>query len=262
MKYFTAFAVSLFVVSLQLILFTDVFHGAQPKQTVEKDLNWAIQGELSHLDCDTQPGTHPWFNNISPNQRFFMGCRQQAVIGPAVSDPDAPPPSPELLALIHSMIPHSTSEWKRFDTLHAAALYGAARLEQCSHYYECAGFITMDTKGKYAVSPVRTDYISDSVNVVKDFNPSNWKIQADFHSHPCLPHHYTGLFSQMDMIGSITERTTAYMVDLCTGDVHEFIPGVTKPDSVETHDDMWLSAGKIIGHVEAFKDAALAHEGL
>lgn len=238
-----------------------VYHVRQGTHPAE--FNWAIQGELSHQNCDTQPGTHPWFNNVSPDARFFMGCRRSAAVikGPETSDPDAPPPSPELLALIRGLIPHSTSEWKRFNSLHDAAMYGAARLEQCSRFYECSGFITLDPKGKFAVSPVRTDYASDHVHMDDSTNPSDWKIQADIHSHPCLPHHYTGLFSPEDMMGSILGRLTSYMVDMCTGEVHEFIPGVTKPDVTQIDDDTWLSPGKVIGKVVAFKNEPLADEG-
>ena len=34
----------------------------------------AIQGLYSHLNCDTQPGAHPWYVEVD-NQRYFMGCR-------------------------------------------------------------------------------------------------------------------------------------------------------------------------------------------
>jgi hypothetical protein len=38
------------------------------------EASWAIQGEYSHLDCDSQPGTHPWYVE-SEGHQFFMGCR-------------------------------------------------------------------------------------------------------------------------------------------------------------------------------------------
>ena len=187
-----------------------------------------------------------------------MGCRKQTIA------PDAPPPSAEILALIAQFTAaHSTSEWKRFEHLRQAAMYAADRLEKCSHYYECSGYIVLDPSKKFVVSPVRTDYNSDSVRVDDEDAPSDWKVVADFHSHPCVPHHYTELFSGEDMMGAILGRKIAYMVDLCSGNVHEFLPGIDKPDMVPVHDGTeWLSAGTIIGHVAAFKDDATANEGL
>ncbi len=172
---------------------------------------------------------------------------------------------PEALTQIRAqLLPRSTTEWRRFNTLHEAALYGAQRLEDCSHYYECSGFIDIDPKGKFVVGPVRTDYNSNNVNIHSQDGPSDWKLAGDLHSHPCVPRHDTGLFSPADMIGSLVTRTTSFMVDLCTGDVHEFIPGVTKPDEVHGGGagDIWMTPGNIIGRVAAFKDAPIANEGI
>jgi hypothetical protein len=155
----------------------------------------------------------------------------------------------------------STQAWHRFTSLDKAAMYGAARLELCSHYYECSATIVIDSRGRYAVSPLHTDYASDHVQVIRS-GPSDWEVAADLHSHPCLPHHATAVFSPEDMSYAITKRTTAYMVDMCTGNVHKFVPGVTKQDEELIDDDVWLSGGKIIGQVAAFKDAPLANEGI
>jgi hypothetical protein len=176
------------------------------------------------------------------------------------SPPVITPLSPEVLAIITWIKPHSTAEWLRFDTLHKAAVYGAVRLEQCSHYYECSGFILKDPKGKFVLAPVRTDYESDRVLIIDSTGPADWTLAADLHSHPCLPDHATGLFSPPDMINSIVSRTVSFMVDLCTGDVHEFIPGTTRPDETR-YGDMWLTGGTVIGHVAAFKDEPSAKEG-
>jgi hypothetical protein len=155
----------------------------------------------------------------------------------------------------------SVADLPRFDTLHEAVMYNAYRLEACSHYYECSGFIMVDPKGQFVVAPVRTDYQSDHVRIKDDTGPDGWVVAADFHSHPCLPRHFPGLFSPQDMISAITTRTIMYMVDLCTGDVHEFIPGVTKPDDVAV-EDIWLSAGKVVGKALAFPFQPVASEGV
>lgn len=182
---------------------------------------------------------------------------------PTVTDPDAPPPSSNLLALVQRYtLPKSTSEWKHFTDVRSAAVYAAARLETCSHYYECSAVIVKDGKGRFAVGPTRTDYISDSVRIVFSDVPSDWTVAANIHSHPCLPNHAVGLFSPEDIMMAIAHRIPAYMVDLCAGDVHEFIPGVNKPDTVEYDDGVWLTAGTIVGHVAAFKTEPLANVGL
>lgn len=166
---------------------------------------------------------------------------------------DNPPIPPEAFPAIQYFKQHSALNWKKFDSLREAAIYGAQRLEQCSQYYECSGFIVTNKDGKFLMSPVRTDYASDHVHVTER-NPTETKRVADIHSHPCVPEHVTNKFSPEDMIGAITSRTTAYIVDLCTGDVHEFLPGVTKPDEEYDEDaEIWMSGGTVIGHVLKFK---------
>jgi hypothetical protein len=167
---------------------------------------------------------------------------------------------PELAALLDSL-PNSTGQWHRFPSLHEAVMYQANRLEECSHYYECAAVIAIDPKGKFTASAVHTDYESDHVSMSVDV-PIGWQLAASIHSHPCIPHHSVNLFSPQDIMGAIIyHEPAAYMVDMCAGDVHEFIPGVTQPATTK-FDDIWLSGGNIVGHVAAFKDAPLAKEGI
>jgi hypothetical protein len=196
---------------------------------------------------------------------LFVVCFRAIVYGaeppPAVDIHSLPPSVQAAIAAFEHA--HSTSEWRRFDTLHEAAVWGADRLERCSHYYECSGYVVVDPHGKYAVGPVRTDYIADAVQIHDQDAPADWTVAADLHSHPCVPRHDTGLFSGPDIEGAYATRTTQFMLDMCTGDVHEFIPGLTVPNDVKDHDgDRWLTAGLVIGHVAAFKDEPIANEGL
>lgn len=184
---------------------------------------------------------------------------------PRAQAPDVPGLDlpPEVIDAIKLYKSNTILTWKHFATLHEAALFGAARLVQCSKFYECAGYIVKDKDGKYVVSPVRTDYASDHVHV-PEHNPAETTRVADFHSHPCLPEHVTGKFSPDDVIESISDRVTAYMVDFCTGDVHEFIPGIDKPGQVfDTDADIWMTVGTIVGHIDPVKDVDLtAHTGV
>ena len=169
--------------------------------------------------------------------------------------------SPEVAAKIKAW--DTAADWHRFSSLADAAMYGATRLGQCSHFYECSGFIVIDPKdGKFLMSPVRTDYASDHVQVA-DRNPEGMKRIADIHSHPCVPQHVTGKFSPQDMMESITTRTIAFMVDLCTGDVHAFVPGVTKPDEAFDDDaEIYMTGGLVIGRVASFPTGLVADVGL
>ena len=176
---------------------------------------------------------------------------------------DTPIPiPPDVAALIEHAKPPATVELRRFESLHDAAISAAGRLEECSLYYECSGSIALDSKGKFVVGPVRTDYASDHVAITSFGMPPDWTLAGGIHSHPCLPDHAPEFFSPEDMIGAITTRSVMFMVDLCTGEVHEFIPGETKPDEEEADDGMWLTRGRIIGHVAAFKDQPHAKEGI
>jgi hypothetical protein len=114
-------------------------------------------------------------------------------------------------------------------------------------------------EGKFALGPVRTDYVSDHVGINRRI-PEGWTVAADMHSHPCVPNGRTDVFSESDLITGITTRTVGYMVDLCTGDVHEFVPG-ERVDEIEIDTGLFLTGGKIIGHVPAFPNDCKANEG-
>lgn len=168
---------------------------------------------------------------------------------------------PEEFEIITRFGPRSTAEWRRFDSLDAAALYAAARLERCSHYYECSGLIVVDPKGKFTVGPVRTDYSSDSVGMSASGVPADWEKAAAVHSHPCVPRHYTYLFSPQDVMGAIGERIINFMVDVCSGAVHKFDPQSDRPDVTKV-DGIWMTGGRIIGYVPAFPDDVKADTGI
>ena len=166
-----------------------------------------------------------------------------------------------VVQVVRAKEPHSLVDFKRFPSLHEAVMYESARLEQCSHYYECAGVLAIDPEGKFVAGAVHTDYAGDHVSMRHDV-PDGWTLAADIHSHPCVPHHIPSMFSPQDMMGSIISRTVSYMVDMCTGFIHEFVPGVTKPDQTLVEEGVWLSEGKIVGQVPAFKTEPTADEGI
>jgi hypothetical protein len=162
---------------------------------------------------------------------------------------DLPPDVQALMNALQGPTPESTESWLTFSDLHEAAVVNAQRLEECSRYYECDGLIVVKPNGKYALAPLRTDFQSDHTRPDTRSVPLGWVIAADEHSHPCLPDYVTSVFSPTDMIGYLISDQIGFMVDLCTGDVHEFLPGKTKVNETQVAPGIWLSGGKVIGNV-------------
>ncbi len=81
-----------------------------------------------------------------------------------------------------------------------------------------------------------------------------------YHTHPCMKDYYNAYFSIPDVIVAIFTKVPAFMLDECTGDVHEFF---SETDSVhETGADVTihhictgvtkvvhLPAGRIVGNI-------------
>lgn len=136
-----------------------------------------------------------------------------------------------------------------FKDLRSAELYGATRAVQCSQYYECGGDIFRTDRGEFVVGRTHSNYAGDELDSQDYDLPPAWVPVADFHTHACLPvTHANEDFSDEDVKGDIAEGTEGVMVDMCTGDVHLFVPGVTpigEKISSEVHD----TPGEIIGHV-------------
>lgn len=136
-----------------------------------------------------------------------------------------------------------------FKDLRSAELYAARRAVQCSTVYECGGDIFLTPLGEYVVSRTHSDYAGDELRGI-DYNlPESWKAVADFHTHACLPTtHITDRFSDADATGNTAQDTEGVLVDLCTGEVHLFVPGKTPIGerlSHEVHD----VPGEIIAHL-------------
>lgn len=229
-----------------------------PHRPIDSLTNWG-QGRAPAIH-DCPPGTM----EFDTEEGLFLECFSTGLVTAhelPPSDPSAPPPSPEVREMISRYVtPVSTTQWPHFNTITEAAVYGSNRVGKCSQNYECSGIIVLDPKGKFVVGPVHTDYNSDSVRIMVNETPSDWQLAATFHSHPCLPNHANQLFSPQDVMNSITRRVISFMVDLCDGSVHEFIPGKNRPDT-ELFDGIWMTQGAVIAHVPPAK-MALANDGL
>ena len=141
----------------------------------------------------------------------------------------------------------------RYDTLHEAAVVAATKLYECSHYYECGGVIATDLAGKYVIGPGLSSMAHGDETNVPHGVPTGWKFVAEIHSHPCLKDtHEVDFFSPQDLMGYQQGKFVGYMLDMCTGEVHEFVPGRDSPNDTEMlpgNPGDFATHGKIIGHI-------------
>jgi Domain of unknown function (DUF4329) len=137
-----------------------------------------------------------------------------------------------------------------YDTLEEAGVHASARAYQCSHAYECGGVIAQRPDGKYVVGPIQSTYSGDSLETSSSV-PAGWKLVANYHSHPCNNEsHFTTFFSPIDISNNLSHRITGFMVDLCSGDVHEFDPSKDSPNDTEMPDEgRFATKGRIVGHI-------------
>lgn len=139
-----------------------------------------------------------------------------------------------------------------FATIELAALAGfnAIAEEPTSTYYEWGGLIMKMPNGMFAALGPNTDYAGDHVNTRGDDFGLNGEPAGSYHTHPCLPRHYSEYFSPPDLNEPLYFHRPAFMGDLCTGNVHEFKPGdkpdVENPKNSPTR-DLFLTKGRIIG---------------
>jgi hypothetical protein len=139
-----------------------------------------------------------------------------------------------------------------YDTLEEAGVHGVLRAYECSHAYECGGPIAMRPDGKFVVGPVKSTYSGDSVELSHGV-PAGWILVADYHTHPCNnTSHAVSFFSPQDIAGYELRKIVGFMGDLCTGDVHEFRPGVDSPngDPIPGEPGYWLSHGRVVGQIQ------------
>jgi len=83
---------------------------------------------------------------------------------------------------------------------------------------------------------------------------------GSYHIHLCMADYYHAYFSATDVITALFSGVPEFMLDECTGDVHEFDPRVDKirgPGSIDAHISgdhgeslaRHLPAGRIIGNI-------------
>ena len=186
------------------------------------------------------------------------------VAGAQMKTSAADAPDPLVDIVMGKVIVTDTSKMSAYDTLEEAAVHAAQRLYTCSQYYECSGIIAKrESDGKFINGPVRSDYSGDSVQV-NNGHPVGTEVTASIHSHPCHEEtHYDTFFSPEDLMGFITHKQIGFMVDFCTGDVHEFDPAKDSPAETELPNDegTFATHGRIVGHIVVSKFVVEPNQG-
>lgn len=151
----------------------------------------------------------------------------------------------------------SSGQPMEFKSAGEAALYALQEAADLSPYYEYAGVILRSPTGSYVFTDPETMYRGDQSSFDDDpaDNPDGYTMVAWYHTHPCLPiSHVPGKFSETDLQSSRSARSEAYMADLCTGNVHAWMPGVDVDPYLEQPVILQrlapaLTAGRLFGHI-------------
>lgn len=132
-----------------------------------------------------------------------------------------------------------------FNTAEEAAVLALTDAYAISHYYEVGGVIIRQANGKFTVGVPFTQYSGASVEI--DYDPERYTgmIVGDYHTHPCNTNKFIpNSFSPNDLQQYRTYHTEGFLLDMCTGKIHAFKPGIDKrnPDDEDTE-------GRIIGRI-------------
>jgi hypothetical protein len=100
----------------------------------------------------------------------------------------------------------------------------------------------------------------DGVQVI-DFNqiPTGDKLVGTFHTHLCMEGYYHDLFSIADVMSAYFSHVPEFMLDECTGEIHEYDPNIDQvrdtrrvvhlfgPECEKV--DKYLPTGRIVGNI-------------
>lgn len=147
-----------------------------------------------------------------------------------------------------------------FLTLDDAAVHALTLAKQtCDLRYECGGVIRQTREG-YVVSPLVSSQKPFNLDLREPYG-DGVDVVADFHTHICSVHNlpFAAFFSTTDADVDDGLHIRGYMLDLCTGNIHRYIPGEDDRDDEEVdfkpHQDgsrlvIYLTIGHIIGWVK------------
>lgn len=138
-----------------------------------------------------------------------------------------------------------------FGSVDQAAVAALAAAKECSHRYECGGYI-YPVKGGYTFTPPVTSHKPNGVDLSAVY-ALNLGWVADYHTHPCVG--VKGLvevFSPQDVLANKGLHLAGYMLSLCSGYVRRWAEGDPEDDfEVDYHSGrkLFLATGHIVGRV-------------
>jgi proteasome lid subunit RPN8/RPN11 len=117
--------------------------------------------------------------------------------------------------------------------------------------YEHGGMLVENRGTLRFIEPHPDNASPDSVNVTdrRALRPGDMLV-GTYHTHPCMRGYYHQYFSTPDVIVAMFTAVPAFMLDECTGDVHEFFAAI---DSIHDTGDYLSVRGahckKIVRHL-------------
>lgn len=122
--------------------------------------------------------------------------------------------------------------------------------------WEYGGVIVLE-QGRYYYSAVpATNNKPDSVYMDVNNRAAGKHLVGVYHTHPCLPDYWTGLYSFNDLIQQAFFRVPSFILDQCKMEIHEIDLTIDDPHATgrdvhvgDSEKIIHLPAGRIVGHL-------------
>lgn len=138
-----------------------------------------------------------------------------------------------------------------FGSVDEAAVAALAAAKECSHRYECGGYV-YQTKGGFAFTEPVTSNKPNGV-ALDGVYVLGLPWVADYHTHPCVGvKELVEVFSPSDVLSNKGLHLPGYMLSLCSGVVRRWAEGDPEDDfEVDYHSGrkLFLATGHIVGMV-------------
>ena len=146
--------------------------------------------------------------------------------------------------------------------LQQAAVQAIKHIEEqpSGEIWEYGGIIVMHDGQYQYTTPKTTEHIDAvTIDVPYLLLPGD-TLAGVYHSHPCYKGYLSGYYSYPDLFQAFFFKVPSFILDECTGDVHEFAPSVDDPHatgrvlSVESNTckpiNIHLPSGRIVGNID------------
>lgn len=144
-------------------------------------------------------------------------------------------------------------EPESYATFVDATVAAAFKMYQESDVYEYTGLILETDLHTFRVSTPNTSWNAGSVGTQFNNLWQGYTIVAHYHSHVCMPvHAFPGVFSDTDVALYARYSTIGVLLDMCSGRVLEFAPGVDAED-YEFPDNTFGARGRQLGSIVVWR---------